>query len=190
MSFIVSGYFRTIYCGHFLSLIIRQLETDHTVISANSRGQIIDDLFKTVFTYGWENAQMKDALNITKYLNNEDSTAVWITVLNNLKPINTHLLDTTTYPDFSVRLVMIMFFLYLMEIDLDFTKCFFLFFQNYLLSKITPALDRIGWEQNDSDAPKVTILRTYLLDWACSLGSPKCNDVATSYAEKLASGIK
>lgn len=55
-----------------------------------------------------------------------------------------------------------------------------------MLSKITPVLEKIGWEQLSTDSPVIIILRSQLLDWACSLGSSKCNDLTTSYIIALA----
>ncbi|XP_021959607.1 endoplasmic reticulum aminopeptidase 2 isoform X2 [Folsomia candida] len=156
------SYFRTIYCSHFIALLITQLGVDHTVISSNTRGQLIDDYFKVFPTKGWENAQIENALDLTRYLDKEDNTAVWIAVFNNLRPINQYLVDAPFYDTF----------------------------KTYLLSKITPVLDRLGWEQNNgADTPTKIILRSQLLDWACSLGSPNCNSVAESYAVQLASGV-
>lgn len=56
-----------------------------------------------------------------------------------------------------------------------------------MLSKITPVLDAIRWEQgNINDAPVTVILRSQLLDWACSLGAPTCTTLSTTYVTALA----
>jgi hypothetical protein len=100
-------------------------------------------------------------MDLTKYLSEERENTVWTTVFNNLRQTNRLLQDSTA----------------------THTK-----FKNYLLGKVTPALDSIGWEQLESEMPVTVILRSQLLDWACALGSPKCTEVTTTYATALSEG--
>ncbi|OXA63021.1 Aminopeptidase N [Folsomia candida] len=151
------SYYRVLYDAHFFQLINVQLLSDHSVVSLASRSQLIDDYFKSAFA-GY--VPIEEALELTKYLENEAENTVWTTVFNNLRTPNRRMIDTPFYTKFST----------------------------YMLSKVTPALTRIGWEQLPSDRPVTIILRTQLLDWACALGSPQCTTLAEDYAIKLAEG--
>lgn len=108
--------------------------------------------------------RLEDALEFTKYLNNEIENTVWTTVFNNLRQTNRYLQDRP---------------------PAVYNK-----WKAYLLSKITLALDTIEWEQQPTDTPVRIILRTQLLDWACALGAQKCEEVATTYATELATGTR
>ncbi|XP_072394101.1 glutamyl aminopeptidase-like [Diabrotica undecimpunctata] len=73
------GYYRVNYEKVLRDKIIEQLQKDHTKISSLTRAKLINDAF-ALAKAGF--IDTSDALNFSKYLNNEDSFYPWYTVLN------------------------------------------------------------------------------------------------------------
>lgn len=78
------GYFRVLYDYKLLSLIARQLEVDHELISSSSRSQLIDDYFNLALG-GY--VKIETALGLTKYLGKESASNVWVTALAHLREV-------------------------------------------------------------------------------------------------------
>jgi aminopeptidase N len=81
------GYFRVHYEPKLLTLIKGQLNSDHNVISPQTRSQLLDDYL--TFALLSDYASVVSALELTHYLGKETELVVWSTVLTNLRePMN------------------------------------------------------------------------------------------------------
>lgn len=89
------GYYRVSYDDTNYGLILQQLATDHTVISAKNRAQLLDD----TLTIARANiVPYEKALDLTKYLALERDYAPWTAATNALDFIDIMLYG---YPDFN-----------------------------------------------------------------------------------------
>ncbi|CAL8096507.1 unnamed protein product [Orchesella dallaii] len=141
------GFYRVIYDDQLTRLIQEQLLKDHNVISFGSRSQLLDDYFRSASA---KYVNIQYALNLTRYLSQEDDFIVWTTVVNNLAPLYTRLTDTTAYEAF----------------------------RTYILNLVVEPLRRIGANQLPTDSTPIAVLRTQLLDWVCSLSHEICSQTA------------
>ncbi|XP_036266285.1 aminopeptidase Q [Pipistrellus kuhlii] len=81
----MTGYYRVNYDKLGWEKLIQQLENDHKAIPVVHRMQMIDD----AFSLSQNNyIEIETALDLTKYLAEEDEIIVWHTVLVNLLPSN------------------------------------------------------------------------------------------------------
>lgn len=90
------GYYRVNYDMQNWKLLINQLNTDHTLITAANRAQILDDLFEFaragIIDYNF-------VMDATKYLKNEFDYLPWETVLGSFAYIDEMLSRTSLYGD-------------------------------------------------------------------------------------------
>ncbi|UYV77000.1 hypothetical protein LAZ67_14002774 [Cordylochernes scorpioides] len=91
------------------------------------------------------------ALNATGYLDKEQEHLPWAAVFHNL-----HYLD----------------------IMLDRTESYG-FWKSYILKKIEPLYQTLGWEKTNNENIQISFLRNLVLGWACSFDHPDCVRNAT-----------
>jgi len=82
-------------------LIRDQLLIDHTKISANNRGQMLDDTFNLALANLVPYAQ---AMDLTLYLKNEREYVPWYAVLSELNYIDSMLYNLPEYTNWKVHL--------------------------------------------------------------------------------------
>ena len=92
-------YYRVLYDVTNYGLIRDQLLIDHTKISANNRGQMLDDTFNLALANLVPYAQ---AMDITLYLRNEREYVPWNAVLDELNYIDTMLYNLPEFTNWKV----------------------------------------------------------------------------------------
>jgi aminopeptidase N len=90
------------------------------------------------------------ALEMTKYLSKEKERIVWEAVLGNLGDMLSRLRDSPAYDEF----------------------------RRYLTPKLESVLSAIGIKQLPEDKGAIVLFRALLLDWACQMNLPECNEYA------------
>jgi len=145
------GFYRVLYDAELTSLIRDQLMSDHTVISALSRSQLLDDYLNLAFR---GIVPIETALSLTEYLAKEEHFAVWQVVFNQFSNV----LKFTENPE-------------------DFDK--FTAFLLPKISEAINSVG--GFTQDpDLHKGALEIFRMKLIDWSCSMGLDECTEHATA----------
>ncbi|XP_054447594.1 glutamyl aminopeptidase [Pteronotus mesoamericanus] len=150
------GFYRVNYDGPTWDLIATNLNTNHTEFSSADRASLIDDAFALA------RAQLLDykmALNLTKYLTEEDDFLPWQRVIS------------------SVTYIISMF-----EDDEE----LYPMIEKYFRAQVKPVADRLTW--NDTGNHLNKLLRASVLGLACKLGDKEALDSASKLFQQWLTG--
>ena len=95
-------YYRVLYDVTNYALIRDQLIIDHNKISANNRGQMLDDTFNLALA---NLVPYTQAMDLTLYLKNEREYVPWYAVLSELNYIDTMLYNLPEFTNWKVHLL-------------------------------------------------------------------------------------
>ncbi|CAL8117044.1 unnamed protein product [Orchesella dallaii] len=156
MNYNASGYYRVLYEDSLLTLIQQQLEKNASKISPLSRAQLLDDYF----IFAEKNySDIRTALNLTRYLEQETNFVVWRIVLNYFEDFERRFSSHSGYP----------------------------IFQKYLQKRLDAVLTSIGITDAPQDPTLKKALRTEIIAKACTQGgpSPLCITEAKKFLKDL-----
>lgn len=142
------GFYRVNYDLQNWRALLQQMADDHTMIHLKNRAQIIDDLFNLARA-GTTPVDIKLAMDATLYLEKETEHIPWEAVSRNMNYIQNMLKKSMYYGKL----------------------------RKYLVKKILPLYDLVGW--NDEGSLSEKLRRQNTIQFACNSGYQPCRENAS-----------
>ncbi|XP_054709109.1 thyrotropin-releasing hormone-degrading ectoenzyme-like [Uloborus diversus] len=138
------GYYRVNYDRENWELLLTQLLENHKAIHVVNRAQIINDILNLART---DQVDYALALNMTKYLYQEQEYLPWQAAFSTFRYIDMMLSKTKAHKSW----------------------------QNYVLTLMSPLYADLGWtNEENSDSVLTKFLRKNILKWNCNYGNEDC----------------